>query len=324
MLAIGNFTMTALAEKLLPIFLLAFAGYLFGRSKAFDSGQVTRGISNVAFYLFVPALLFRTTARIDLASLEFGALAVFFVPTVLLMLLVAVIERRRQVAADVATVRALSVTFGNTVQIGIPVAIAAFGEAGLAIHAAIIAVHGLVLLTTATVMIEWARRDQSKRGTADSIVSVLLPMFKQTLVHPVILPVVAGFAWNMLKLPLAGPIDATLVILAQAAVPLCLVLIGLSMAHYGVEGVVKPAMALSVVKLIAHPVLVALVAFWLIPLEPTVAAVTVLCAALPIGANPLLFAQRYQVAERETTAAIVISTVAYGGTVIALLAMLAK
>ena len=77
----------SLTEKLLPIFLLALAGFLFGRSKAFDSGHVTRGISNVAFYLFVPALLFRTTSRIDLASLEFRALAAFFVPTVLLMLI---------------------------------------------------------------------------------------------------------------------------------------------------------------------------------------------------------------------------------------------
>jgi predicted permease len=316
--------MSLLADKLLPIFLLAFAGYLFGRSKAFDSGQVTRGISNVAFYLFIPALLFRTTARIDLSSLQFGALAVFFVPTVLLMLTVVVFERRRHVAADVATVRALSVTFGNTVQIGIPVVIAAFGEAGLAIHATIIAVHGLVMLTTATIMIEWARRDQSKRGSTNSITAVFLPIFKQTLIHPVILPVVAGFAWNLLKLPLGGPIEATLVTLAQAAVPLCLVLIGLSMAHYGVEGVVKPALALSGVKLIVQPALVAVAAFWLVPLEPTVAAVTVLCAALPVGANPLLFAQRYNVAERETTAAIVISTVAYGGTVIVLLAMLSK
>lgn len=316
--------MTPLAEKLLPIFLLAFAGYLFGRSKAFDSGQVTRGISNVAFYLFVPALLFRTTARIDLASLQLGALAVFFVPTVLLFLAMAIVERRRKTAADVAAVRALSVTFGNTVQIGIPVALAAFGEAGLAIHATIIAVHALVMLTTATVMIEWARRESGQAGGGESIGAVMLPMFKQTLIHPVILPVVAGFAWNLLRLPLPGPVDATLVTLAQAAVPLCLVLIGLSMAHYGVKGVVRPAMRLTAIKLLVHPALVAVVAFWLVPLEPKVAAVTVLCAALPIGANPLLFAQRYGVAERETTAAIALSTVMFGGTVVVLLAILTR
>lgn len=316
--------MTDLADKLLPIFLLAFAGYLFGRSKAFDSGQVTLGISNVAFYLFVPALLFRTTARIDLASLQFQALAVFFVPSVLLLLAVVLFERRQQTSADAATVRALSMTFGNTVQIGIPVVVAAFGEAGLAIHATIIAVHALVMLTTATILIEWDRRDRQTVGRIASIVGVLLPMLKQTLIHPVILPVVAGFAWNFLKLPLTGAVDATLIILAQAAVPLCLVLIGLSMAHYGIKGVIKPALTVSAVKLLVQPLLVALVAFWLVPLAPTVAAVTVLCAALPVGANPLLFAQRYNVAERETTAAIVVSTVLYGGTVTLLLAVLTR
>lgn len=309
-----------LTERLLPIFLLALAGYLFGRSKAFDSGQVTSGISNVAFYLFIPALLFRTTARIDLASLEFRALAAFFVPTVLLMLVVVACERRRRVAGDVATVRALSVTFGNTVQIGIPVALATFGEAGLAIHATIIAVHSLVLLTSATIMMEWTRRD---RQATTPRAAVLLPMFRQTLIHPVILPVVAGFAWNIFGLPVPGPVDATLVTLAQAAVPLCLVLIGLSIAHYGIAGVVKPAIALTTLKLLVHPLLVAFAAFILIPLEPRSAAVTVLCAALPIGANPLLFAQRYNVAECEITAAIAISTVAYGGTVIVSLALLA-
>jgi predicted permease len=308
-----------LAEKLLPIFLLAVAGYLFGRSKSFDSGQVTRGISNVAFYLFVPALLFRTTARIDLASLELRALAAFFVPTVLLMIAAVVVERRRNTPADVAAVRALSVTFGNTVQIGIPVALAAFGEVGLAIHATIIAVHALVLLTVATIVMEWARRD---RAGAQSPLSVFIPMLRQTVIHPVILPVMAGLAWNLLRLPLPAPLDATLATMAQAAVPLCLVLIGLSLAHYGVTGAVKPAVEQSIVKLLVQPALVAITAYWLIPLDRTAAAVSVLCAALPVGANPLLFAQRYNVAERETVAAIFVSTVAYGVTVIALLAIL--
>ncbi len=311
--------MTPLAEKLVPIFLLACAGYLFGRSKSFDSGQVTRGISNVAFYLFVPALLFRTTARIDLASLELRALAAFFIPTVLLMCMVLLVERRRRVAADMATVRALSCTFGNTVQIGIPVVIAAFGERGLAIHATIIAVHALILLSMSTTLMEWARRE---RGEGETLAAVALPILRQTLIHPVILPIVAGFIWNVAGLPMPPALEATLGIMAQAAVPLCLVLIGLSLAHYGVKGVVRPALALGCVKLLVHPAMVGVMAYWLIPLERTTAAVTVLCAALPVGANPLLFAQRYHVAEQETTAAIVISTVAYGGTVIALLTVL--
>jgi malonate transporter len=37
-------------------------------------------------------------------------------------------------------------------------------------------------------------------------------------------------------------------------------------------------------------------------------AVIVLCAALPVGSNALLFAQRYSTLEAEATAAIVLST----------------
>ena len=43
-------------------------------------------------------------------------------------------------------------------------------------------------------------------------------------------------------------------------------------------------------------------------------AVLVMAAALPVGSNALLFAQRYATLEAEATAAIVASTVAFVGT----------
>jgi predicted permease len=43
-----------------------------------------------------------------------------------------------------------------------------------------------------------------------------------------------------------------------------------------------------------------------------------------VGSNALLFAQRYRVAEKETTAAIVVSTVAYALTISILLAFLTR
>jgi predicted permease len=310
-----------LTEKLLPIFLLALAGYLLGRSKSDQTGELSRALSNIAFLLFIPALLFRTTARIDVAHLDFKALSVFFVPTVLLMGALFAWNRGRRLSGDDATIRALSVTFGNTVQIGIPVVVAVFGERGLAIHAAIIAVHSLVLISIATVMMEWSR---ARRGEHESYWATARQVVRQTVIHPVILPVLAGYLWNLIGLPIPGPVDATLIILAQAAVPLCLVLIGLSLAHYGVEGVMKQAMQLAGIKLLIHPALVAIAAFGVASLDRTTASVTVMCAALPVGSNALLFAQRYRVAEKETTAAIVVSTVAYALTISILLAFLTR
>jgi predicted permease len=307
-----------MSEKLLPIFLLALAGYAFGKSKSDQSGALTRALTTVAFTLFIPALLFRTTATVHLSELDGRALAAFFVPSVLLLLAVTAWGRWLGGRTDVALVRALASTFGNTVQIGIPVVVAGFGESGLAIHATIIALHALTLLTLATALMEWTLADRRHGGLA-----IAQAMAKQTFVNPVILPVMAGLACNLAGLRLPAYIDTTLATMAQAGVPLCLVLIGLSLAHYGVRGVVAPALGIAAVKLLIHPALVAAFAFWLLPLDSRTAAVTVLCASLPSGSNALLFAQRYELAERETTAAIVISTIAYALTISFLLAWLA-
>ena len=61
--------------------------------------------------------------------------------------------------AAVPSVRAISTisaTFGNSVQLDIPMAAALFGEAGLAIHIALVSLRALVLLTLLTAMVETA------------------------------------------------------------------------------------------------------------------------------------------------------------------------
>ena len=45
--------------------------------------------------------------------------------------------------------------------------------------------------------------------------------------------------------------------------------------------------------------------------EGTTLGVVVMCAALPVGANALIFAQRYDALVAETTVAIVLSTLAF-------------
>ena len=53
--------------KLLAIFVVIAIGWIAGRARFFGGGEAARALSNTAFYLFAPALLFRTTARIDFA-----------------------------------------------------------------------------------------------------------------------------------------------------------------------------------------------------------------------------------------------------------------
>src|SRR5450755_1865981 len=137
--------------KLFAIFAVVAIGWAVSRSGRLGSDDAAQVLSGAAFYIFVPALLFRTTARIDFAHLDTRILIAFFVPTLATIGAVYVFLRARATDAPgraaEPSVRAITASFGNTVQVGIPLAAALFGEAGLALHITIVSLHSLTLLT---------------------------------------------------------------------------------------------------------------------------------------------------------------------------------
>lgn len=316
----------AIFLKLIAIFAVVALGWIAGRARWLGGGDVARVLSNAAFYLFIPALLFRTTARIDLAAMSWSTLAAFFVPALAFLGLVYLWGRRRaaQDGAASPAVRALSATFGNTVQLGIPMATALFGEAGLSVHLAIVSLHALVLLMVCTAFVELdvARAHAISQGARHSLAATLLATVRNTVIHPVVLPVLAGLAFNLAGLSIPALVDETLQMLALAVVPMCLVVIGMSLEHYGIKGSLRGAIWLTVGKLVVLPGLVLVAGRWAFGLTGVPLAVIVVCAALPVGSNPLLFAQRYRTLEGETTTAVVISTFAFALTAAAWLLVL--
>jgi hypothetical protein len=118
-------------------------------------------------------------------------------------------------------------------------------------------------------------------------------------------------AWNATGIGLPPVIDEALELLGSAVVPLCLVLIGMSLAYYGVRGAARGAVLLSMLKLLLLPAVVLVVAHWAFGLTGLPLAVIVMMAALPVGSNALIFSQRYETLEAEATAAIVFSTFAF-------------
>ncbi len=287
-----------------------------------DAAQV---LGNATMYLFVPALLFRTMALQDLAALPLHTLAAYFVPVVLYMLAVYGGHRLRQrqqqrpPCAEPAT-RAMAVTYGNAVQLGIPMAAALFGDTGLALHIALVSMHGLVLLTLMTVLVE---ADLARGQAAASRWATLRVTARNTLVHPVVLPVLAGWLWNLAGLGLHPVLDQALQMLGVAAVPMALVLIGVSLATHGVQGHVRQAWGLAATKLLLMPAWVLLVAHQVFGLRGTLLAVLVMMAALPAGTNAVIFSQRYRTLQAEVAVAVVIATFAFVGTAALWLAVLA-
>jgi malonate transporter len=289
----------------------ARAGWL-GRSGQGRDTSAAEVLGQAAFYLFVPALLFRTMVRLDLATLPWHLLAAYFVPAVVVTLLVYGWRRRRgsTQAADAAT-GTVAAVYGNGVQLGIPMAAALFGERGLALHIALVSMHGLILLSLLTVLVE---SDLARAHGGRTRWQTLRSTLRNTVIHPVMLPVLLGLAFQLSGLDLHPVLDLTLQGLGSAVVPLCLVLIGVSLATYGVQGRLLAAVQLSLLKLLVLPAAVLLVALLGFGLQGLPLAVLVMMAALPVGSNALIFAQRYGVMQAESSSAIVISTVAFAAT----------
>jgi len=176
---------------------------------------------------------------------------------------------------------------------------------------------------TALVELDLARA-KARSGAADAHIGrTLLATARNTIIHPVVLPVLIGLSWNLAGLPLPTVADEILQTLGQAVVPLCLVLIGMSLAYYGVQGAALNAVITSVLKLVLLPLLVFAIAHWGFRLSGLPLAVVVMMAALPVGSNALIFAQRYRTLEAETTAATVFSTLGFVGVAPLWLAVLA-
>jgi predicted permease len=280
-------------------------------------------LANAAFYIFVPALLFRTTARLDTATLPWAFLGAFFVPVLVLIALMYALYRWRSQAGDnvvVPSIKAITAGFGNTLQIGLPVAAGVFGEQGLAIHIAVVSLHALSILTLLTALVEL---DLARERRTGNLAATLLQTVRNTVIHPVVLPVLAGLAWNAGGLALPAVADEVLQSLGTAVVPLCLTLIGMSLAYYGWPRTWHGLVGLVAAKLVLMPALVLGIAHWGLGLNGLPLAVIVMIAALPTGSNALIFAQRYRALEAEVTAATVISTVLYVATAPAWLALLA-
>jgi malonate transporter and related proteins len=302
--------------KLFAIFAVVAIGWAVAKSGRLGGGDPSRVISGAAFYIFVPALLFRTSARTDFARLDPRIVLAFFVPTIVVLLLVYAalrFARRGDAGPAAPSVRAITGSFGNAVQIGIPLAAALYGESGLALHVTLVSLHALILLTILTALVELdlahARRRTDPGG--GHLLGTLATTAKNTVVHPVVLPVLVGLAWNASGLALPTVADEILATLGQAVVPLCLVLIGVSLAHYGVRGAVRGALVVSSLKLVVQPLAVLAFSRWVLGLSGVPLAIVVMMAALPVGSNALIFAQRYETMQAETSTAIVVSTLAF-------------
>jgi malonate transporter and related proteins len=294
-------------NALLPVVLLIAVGYMAGRANLISANGV-KDLSSLVFTVVLPALLFRTMAQVQPEAVNalsllayFGALWLLFAGTL------AVVGFTRRGA-----VLALATTFSNTVMIGIALVGIAYGAAGLAVLLPIVSLHALVMLTLATIVLEFALlREQSHTAAAlqrPAVWRTVWQAARNAIIHPVPLPIMCGLLFAQTGLALPDVVDKPMQLLGQSFSPLALILVGITLAQGVALGHLRSALWITLAKNLLLPALVAALG-WALGLRGVPLAVITVTASLPIGANVFLFSQRYQVAEEVVVASVAVSTV---------------
>jgi malonate transporter and related proteins len=148
-------------------------------------------------------------------------------------------------------------------------------------------------------------------------------MAKAVLTTPVIAAILIGTVWGLTGLPLPSVVRRSVDLVSQAAIPLSLIAMGMGLAEYGIYEGLHVSTMICTLKLIAHPLVVLLLARWL-RLPPIETHATVLLASLPVGVQVYLMSRQFETLGGPVAASLVLSTALAAATTPLLLALIVR
>ncbi len=275
--------LSGLAAVILPVLLMSFAGYLWGRRRMpFDQELVT----NLVTLVGAPCLVFSTLTKIHLPALQ---VVLVGSATLACLVLFAAIAAVALVAVRLpANVYLPSLVFPNIGNMGLPVCLFAFGEDGLAL--------AMIYFTVTTI-------GQFTLGPA-----IAAGRFRPDLLKAPFLPAVAAaMAVDGFHLTVPQWLANTTSLASGLTIPLMLLALGVALAQLKVANLQR-ALALSVGRLTLGAGggwLVALV----FGLHGAARGVVIVESAMPVAVFNYLFARLYGDQPEEVAGMVLVSTI---------------
>ena len=266
-----------------PVFLLALIGVVWVK---LGYEYRVQFVTRLAMTIGVPALIFTSLMKTEierdaLFATVWAACAAYGVVTIVFFILV------KLGRLDVQTFLA-PLIFGNTGNLGLPLALFAFGEVGLGYAVVIFAVMGIYSFTFGIWLV-------SGGGS-------LLKVIKEPLVGATLL----GGLFMVQGWQTPVWMTNTLELIGQMAIPLMLITLGVALARLTPENVIR-AVILALVKV----AVCAGVAFGIgtfFQLAPIALAVLVLQVSTPVAVTSYLLAEKYGAEAGEVAGLVVVST----------------
>lgn len=287
-----NELIATFANNLLPILLIAAAGFLLGKTLTVDS----RTIGRIVFYIFSPLLVFNLMVTSEL-NLKQALTTVGYTTSVIAVLgvLAFVLGKLAQLERAHLLAVVLTVAFGNTGNYGLPLVKFAFGDEALA-AASIFYVTTTILFNTVGVVI-------ASLGHLD-LKSAILGVFRLPILYAVAVALLIKGTGVEIPLPIARTVE----IAANGAIPAMIILLGLEMTRIEWSHSLR-AVGLGVAaKLLLGPLVGLVLAAWL-GLQGHARQGSVIESAMPAAVATTVVATEYKLEPSLVTAIVFLGTV---------------
>jgi predicted permease len=276
--------MLQVSQIVFPIFAIVALGYLYALRHGPDMASANR----LNLEIFTPALIFSVLSGegFELARYAELALAAAFVVLgsgLLVWPLGRLFGFRPRVFLP-------PMMFNNSGNMGLPLALFAFGEAALPAAMILFLVENTLHFTVGNAMLT---------GHVNPLKLLRMPMLAATI---------AGLVVATLALPVPGPLREAIDLLGQIAIPLMLFALGVRMTgvdfsdwRIGITGAVVGPLA---------GLVIAVLVLWVLPLPDVQKAQLLVFAALPPAVLNFMLAERYGIAPRQVAAIVLLGNLA--------------
>jgi predicted permease len=296
-----------MVTAIIPIVLTVGLGFLLECRRSMD----VRALSSISIYVLLPCLIFHSLLTTQLTLQEaLPLIAVVLLVTGTLWLFGKSLARLRAFDRDDESFFLLTTMFMNAGNMGMPVALYAFGDRGLDLAVLWVLVINSLMNTVA---VYYASRH---RGGGRQAIRTVLSL-------PTIYAAAAALLLRGARLPFPEFLLDPLQLLGRSVIPVAQLLLGIQLAkaRAQVSLHVSGVLFSNVVRLLVAPAL-AFAFVSLLGIQGVTAKVAVLLAAMPTAVNIAIYTTEFDLMPRRVATAVFTSTLASFATLSALLLLL--
>lgn len=297
--------LTLFVNVVLPVFIVAGLGFIIEKRLH----PPIAPFNQVVLYVLMPAFVFTSLLAVDFRSEQPIKITLFTFLLAFAMLAVAfVIARAARLDRTTSSALMLTAAFPNLGNYGLSVVLLAYGREGVAIGAILLAVQSLYGITLAIFI--------ASSGRA-SVGQSVREVFRQ----PMIYAVAAALFFNLTQIPVPGFISAALALPSQAAIPLMLLVLGMTFAT--TSRIAQPGLvSVAVITRLVIGTLIGWALAIALGIEGMARDVMIIGAAMPTAVFTILTATQFDTRPHFVSDVVVASTLASIITVTVVLALL--